>query len=132
MSLEQFKPVTTETTIYPTTAFLYGNVPTRNGMPAKAISRSGQIIYDNSNDSGDGTTTGGHIPTVGGGNDLFITATVAGINIAVAAPQYVRVLSASGAVLFSGMVNDNVDVAIYTTGVYVVVGENEVRKIMIE
>ena len=114
--------------IQPTTAFLYGNVPTRNGMPAKAISRSGQIIYDKEN-----TPTGnqgGHIPTVGGGNDLFITATVAGVNIAVAEPQQVRVMSATGAIIFSGMVQTAVDVALPTTGVYVITGENEVHKIL--
>ena len=114
--------------IQPTTAFLYGNVPTRNGMPAKAISRSGQIIYDKEN-----TPTGnqgGNIPTVGGGNNLFITATVAGVNIAVAEPQQVRVMSATGAIIFSGMVQTAVDVALPTTGVYVVAGENEVHKIL--
>ena len=116
--------------ISPTTAFLYGNVPTRNGMPAKAISRSGQIIYDNSNDNGDGTTTGGNIPTVGGGNDLFITSTMEGINIAVAQPQQVRVMSATGAIIFSGMVQTAVDVLLPTAGVYVITGENEVHKIL--
>ena len=128
MAMEQFKPVTTETTINPTTAFLYGNVPTRNGMPAKAISRSGQIIYDKEN-----TPTGnqgGNIPTVGGGNDLFITSTIAGINIAVAEPQHVRVMSATGALLFNGMVQTSVDVALPTNGVYVITGENEVHKIL--
>jgi len=129
---ENLVPVSEPTEIWPTTAFLYGYVPTQNGMPAKAITRTGQIIYGDKDNTATDNNQGGKIPTVGGGNDLFITSTAEGINVAVAAPQYVRVLSASGAVLFSGMVNDNVDVAIYTTGVYVVVGENEVRKIMIE
>ena len=53
-----------------------------------------------------------------------------GINIAVAAPQQVRVISSTGAVLYSGMVQTSVDVAIPTTGVYVVAGENEVQKIL--
>lgn len=129
---EGFYPYAVEDIIYPTTAFLYGNVPNEGErVSVKSISRTGKIIYDKDNTATD-NNQGGKIPTVGGGNDLFITSTAEGINVAVAQPQYVRVLSASGAVLFSGMVNDNVDVAIYTTGVYVVVGENEVRKIMIE
>ena len=114
--------------IYPTTAFLYGDVPTSaQGAPARKITRSGKIIYD------DGTTTGnqgGHIPTVGGGNDLFITETANGINIAVAEAQVVRVMTSTGAVLYSGMVQTAVNVALPTTGVYVITGENEVHKIL--
>ena len=129
MAMEQFKPVTTETTINPTTAFLYGNVPNNGqGMPAKAISRTGKIIYDKDN-----TATGnpgGNIPTVGGGNDLFITDIVGGVNIAVAEPQHVRVMSTTGALLFNGMVQNSVDVALPTNGVYIVAGENEVHKIL--
>ena len=113
--------------VNPTESFLIANVPSRNGMPARGVTTSGQIIYDNNDD---GTMTGGNIPTVGGGNDLFITATVAGINIAVAEPQHVRVMSATGAIIFSGMVQTAVDVALPTTGVYVITGENEVHKIL--
>ena len=131
MGIEGFVPVTEETTIYPANAFLYGELPTSpSGMPARKVTREGKIIYDVDND-GDGTTTGGgNIPTVGGGNDLFITSTVEGINIAVAEPQHVRVLSSTGAVLYSGMVQTAVDVALPTTGVYVITGENEVHKIL--
>ena len=129
MLSEGFVPVKAETIVYPVTAFLYGIPANSSGMPARKISRSGKIIYDVDN-NGDGTTTGGNIPTVGGGNDLFITSTVTGINIAVAEPQQVRVMSATGATLFSGMVQTAVDVLLPTTGVYVVAGENEVHKIL--
>ena len=117
-------------TILPTTAFLYGQLPTKNGMPARSVNLTGKINYDNPNGSGDGTMTGGNIPTVGGGNDLFITSTVAGVNIAVAEPQQVRVMSATGAIIYSGMVQTAVDVALPATGVYVITGENEVHKIL--
>ncbi|MBO5014080.1 MAG: hypothetical protein J6C57_08570 [Paludibacteraceae bacterium] len=130
MNSEVFEPLqlAKDKIIYPTTAFLYGNVPTRNGAPARSIGRTGKINYGKEN-----TPTGnqgGNIPTVGGGNDLFITSTVEGINIAVAEPQHVRVLSSTGAVLYSGMVQTAVDVALPTTGVYVITGENEVHKIL--
>ena len=115
--------------ISPTTAFLYGNVPTSvEGNQARKISRSGKIIYDKQ-DTPTGNQ-GGHIPTVGGGNDLFITETETGINIAVAQPQQIRVMSATGAIIFSGMVQTAVDVLLPTTGVYVITGENEVHKIL--
>ncbi len=132
MNSETFEPkeFVTDPTIYPTTAFLYGNVPTdAQGMPARGVKRTGEIIYDKENTSTD-VNPGGNIPTVGGGNDLFITSTVEGINIAVAEPQHVRVLSSTGAVLYSGMVQTAVDVALPTTGVYVITGENEVHKIL--
>ena len=136
MGREQFKrntiQVGTQTryqTIQPTVSFVIADIPSKAGLVAKAITRSGQMVYDTTGD-GNGTTTGGNIPTVGGGNDLFITKTAGGINVAVAAPQQVRVLSSTGAVLYSGMVQTSVDVAIPTTGVYVVAGENEAQKIL--
>ena len=130
MNSEMFlaKPVG-KVTIKPTTAFLYGDVPTSaSGAPARKITRTGQIIYDKQNTPTDNQQGG--MPTVGGGNDLYITQTDNGINIAVAAPQNVRVLSSTGAVLYSGMVHTAVDVAIPVTGVYVVTGANEVHKIL--
>ena len=114
--------------IAPTESFLMPNIPV-NGMRPRGVTTSGEVIYD-LDDNNDGTATGGNIPTVGGGNDLFITSTVEGINIAVAEPQYVRVLSSTGAVLYSGMIQTAVDVALPTTGVYVITGENEVHKIL--
>ena len=131
LNSEIFEPVDLGkgTIIQPTTAFLYGNVPTRNGMPARSVGRTGKINYDKENAPTD-VNPGGNIPTVGGGNDLFITATVAGINIAVAEPQHVRVMSATGAIIYSGMVQTVVDVALPATGVYVITGENEVHKIL--
>ena len=130
LNSEGFTPNDTKTTIMPTTAFLYGDVPTNDqGMPARKISRTGEIVYDKENTPTD-VNQGGNIPTVGGGNDLFITSTVAGVNIAVAEPQQVRVMSATGAIIYSGMVQTAVDVALPATGVYVITGENEVHKIL--
>ena len=135
MVSEIFKPVNAESrTIQPTTAFLYGSVPTRNGMPARGVSRSGKIIYDqlddDDNNGNQNGTSGNRIPTVGGGNDFFITSIAGGINVAVAAPQNVRVLSSTGAVIYSGFVTTAVDIQLPTTGIYIVSGENEVQKIL--
>ena len=112
-------------TVNPTESFVMMNVATPSGIRVKGLTTSGQLIYDN-----DGTATGGNIPTVGGGNDLFITSTATGINIAVAEPQQVRVMSATGAIIYSGMVQTAVDVFLPTAGVYVVAGDNEVHKIL--
>ena len=109
----------------PTATFLYGDLSRDDIRPR--ITRNGEVIYDT---NGDGTVTGGNMPTVGGGNDLFITSTAEGINIAVAEAQHVRVMSATGAIIYSGMVQTAVDVALPATGVYVIAGENEVHKIL--
>ena len=115
--------------IVPTESFLVADIPTPAGVKVRGVSRTGEIIYDKENTPTD-NNHGGNIPTVGGGNDLFITSTVEGINIAVAEPQQVRVMSATGATLFSGMVQTAVDVFLPTAGVYVITGENEVHKIL--
>ena len=116
-------------TVQPTVSFLIADIPSNAGMPARNVMRTGEIIYGKENTSTD-VNQGGNIPTVGGGNDLFITATVVGVNIAVAEPQQVRVMSATGAIIYSGMVQTAVDVALPATGVYVITGENEVHKIL--
>lgn len=132
---ENFYPLASNRSakISPTTSFLYANVPNNiHNMPAKKITREGKIIYgerDESGNPGDGTTTGTHTPTVGGGNDMFITGIAGGINIAVAAPQMVQVVSATGNILYNGYVTDNVNVPLPINGIYVIKGETEVQKI---
>ena len=123
----------TKTLIKPTATFMLANIPADPyGMPARGVMRSGEIIYDKPDDGGNGNQNGtsGHIPTVGGGNDLFITAIEGGINIAVAEPQMVKVMSSTGAVLFAGYITTATDVQLPTHGIYIVSGENEVQKIM--
>lgn len=117
--------------VMPTTAFLWTDIYSPTGAPARRVMRTGEIIYDQQEDNmGDGTMTGGNMPTVNGNNTIHITETTQGINIAVAEPQHVRVMSATGALFFNGMVQNSVDVALPTNGVYVITGENEVHKIL--
>jgi hypothetical protein len=119
--------------IKPTTAFLWTNLSTPSNVRVRSIARTGEIEYvtdEDPNNNGNGTATGGNMPTVSEGHSLFITKTVNGINIAVAQPQHVRVLSSTGVLLYNGMVPTAVDVALPTAGVYVITGENEVQKIL--
>ena len=123
---EGFYPLESEQTILPTETFLLANPPKNGaGMPARGIKRTGEIIYDKH-----GTSDVGHIPTVGGGHDLFITSIEGGINVAVAAPQNVRVLSSTGSVIYSGMIQTALDIQLPSLGMYVVSGEKEVQKVM--
>ena len=113
--------------VKPTESFLVANPIEPIGMQLVAISMDGKATYVGN--PGDGTTTGTHTPTVGGGNDMFITGIDGGINIAVAAPQMVCVVNATGHVLYNGYVTDNVNVSLPISGIYVVKGENEAQKI---
>ena len=116
--------------IYPTTSFLVTNLPKPQGMPAHSITRDGNVKYSSNNDNPeDDTITGGHVPTINGNNELYITAIDGGINIAVVAPQYVRVLTATGAIIFNGYITTAADVNLPTQGIYVISGENESQKI---
>ena len=118
-----------EATIAPTTAFLLATLPTnQQGMPARSISRTGKINYGKGNTPSG--TQNGNVPTISGGSDIFVTEIASGINIAVATPQYVRVLSSAGALLYNGMVETSVDVNLPNNGIYVVAGENTSIKIL--
>lgn len=131
LGLECFLPIDDKSTIYPTTAFLYGSVPTRNGMPARRISYMGKIDYGGDSGNDDDVTTGGdHVPTINGGSDIFVTSITEGINIAVSEPQAVGVFSATGQLIYSGWVETSVNVNLVVDGVYVVVGENNSVKII--
>ena len=130
--IAMFKPMDAENLVEvlkPTQAFLYANITAPAGQKVTGIKRTGEIIYDDDN-NGNQNGTSGHIPTVGGGNDLFITTIEKGINVAVAAPQHVRVLSSTGAVIYSGMIQTALDIPLPCVGVYVVSGENEVQKVL--
>ena len=117
----------TESIVEPTMSFMLANIPTPTGVSIMSVSREGMIAYLGK--PNDGTTTGAHTPTVGGGNQLFITAIDGGINIAVAAPQMVYVVNATGHVLYHGYVTTDVNVHLPINGIYVVKGENEAQKI---
>ena len=124
-----FYPPTGDVTVEPTFSYLLADVTAPAGQKIAGIRRTGEIIYDDDN-NGNQNGTSGHIPTVGGGNDLFITSIEGGINVAVAAPQYVRVLSSTGSVIYSGMIQTALDIQLPSLGMYVVSGEKEVQKVM--
>ena len=118
------------TDLVPTLSYLISDIQVPEEKKITGVKRTGEIIYADDTNSNQNGTTGGRIPTVGGGNDLFITSIAGGINVAVAAPQNVRVLSSTGAVIYSGYVQTAVDIKLPTNGIYIVSGENEVQKIL--
>ena len=120
-------------TIYPTNSVLLTSE--LEPLNVKSIRRDGKIVYgaggNNNGNPDDDVTTGTLVPTVGGGNDMFITAIDGGINVAVTAPQMVCVVNATGHILYNGFVTTDVNVILPVSGIYVVKGENEVQKIFL-
>ena len=142
INYEAYQMIVTEDdkypTIQPTISFMKENLLTaiNSEQSLYKITHSGKVIYgpkSGNDDNDDNSEAGsGNTPTIGGDNTLFITTTQWGINVAVKEPQFVRVISATGTVIYSGMVHTAVDVTIPTTGVYMVAGENEVQKLWIQ
>lgn len=124
--LSTFFKQNTETRVLPTQSYLIANVVSTSGQSLMSVTMDGAATYSG---NPNGPATDLRTPTVGGGKALFITGNANGINIAVAQPQYVVVVSATGAIIYSGYVADNVDVHIPSKGIYVVKGETEAQKI---
>ena len=124
-------PVSEDLVISPASSFLWSNVPytTSLGMIAR-VGTDGKIYYKQGV-GGNPSTGVGNTPTIGGNSSLFITAISDGINVAVDAPQYVRVLTASGHIVYAGFVQENVNVILPVNGIYIVSGEKEAQKIML-
>lgn len=114
--------------ILPSDSYMVLNIPTPSvDTYIKGVKSTGELIYANRNN----TPTGmGKMPTLGDNSSMFITAISNGINIAVSFPQYVRVLTANGYVLYAGMVEHSVNVVLPMDAIYIVAGETEAKKIM--
>lgn len=115
--------------IQPTESFLVMNYEAPTGLYVKGIQQTGELIYGNKNNT---TTDLPSIPTINGNSTMYVTAIPSGINVAITTPQYVRVVAANGYVVFSGMVQDNVDILLPIDGMYVVAGECDVQKVLIK
>ena len=114
--------------LLPTESFLVLDYEAPMGMYIKGVRHTGQLIFG----TRDNTTTGnGNMPTISGNSDMLVTTTTTGINVAVATPQFVRVYTTNGSVIYAGMVNDNINIPLNSTGIYMVAGENTVQKIML-
>ena len=114
--------------IQPTESFLIMNYVAPLGLYVKGVQQTGELIYGNRNN---GTTDIPSVPTIKN-SSMYVTAIPSGINVAVSTPQYVRVVAANGYVVFSGMVQDNVDILLPIDGIYVVAGEYDVQKVMLK
>lgn len=112
--------------VKPTEGFLLYN-PGGNPMPAR-ISRSGQIEYDENSETGvDG------VPTVGDRTSLMLFGAYDGIEVLALHEQLVTVYNLQGNIIFQQYMTAGEQVYVATgAGIYVVRGESEAIKVMIE
>lgn len=121
-----FEPIGTSVnmqTIAPTSVFLLANPNTRNlGKIASIHVKNGIATY-----SGGETTS---IPTISKGRTLFATGNKSSMTITVLKPQPVRVYSASGQLLATQYVENEMHMAV-PQGMYLVRGEKEETKVIV-
>lgn len=122
--METFGVISGVDSIVPTATFLIAN----SMKPIQMVTRSGRITYREPEPGN--VTTGGNMPTLSNGAQLFITAIDNGINIAVSEPQHVRVVTSTGAAIYSGDITNSEDVILPIHGVYIVYGDSEIQKII--
>ena len=113
-------------TVKPTQGYLLYNGG-RSGMPTR-ISRSGEMIYDNNS-----PTSIDGIPTIADRSALMIFDAIDGFNILSLREQMVTVYNLQGHVIFHQYMSEGQQIHIATApGVYVVKGESETIKVMVE
>lgn len=116
----------TGATVKPTQGYLiYGGGP--NGMPTR-ISRSGEMTYDNN-----ATTPVDGVPTIADRTALMIFDAIDGFNILSLREQMVTVYNLQGHVIFHQYMSEGQQIHIATvSGIYVVKGETETIKLMVD
>ena len=116
----------TGATVKPTQGYLiYGGGP--NGMPTR-ISRSGEMTYDNN-----ATTSADGLPTIADRTALMIFDAIDGFNVLSLREQMVTVYNLQGHVIFHQYMSEGQQIHITTvSGIYVVKGETETIKLMVD
>jgi hypothetical protein len=96
-------------------------------MPAH-ISRSGQIVYA----EGEATDLGG-VPTIGDRSTLMLLGAMDGFELLSLSDQWVTVYNLQGHIIFQQYMTANEQLYVATgAGIFVVRGESEAIKVMIE
>lgn len=107
----------------PTEGFMLYN-PGQASMPAR-ISRSGQIEYDENVETG--------LPTIAGRNSLMLFGAYDGIEVLALHEQLVTVYNLQGNIIFQQYMAEGQQVYVATgAGVFIVRGESETIKVMVE
>ena len=126
MTNDYFELNTTSYTLKATEGFMLYN-PGASPMPAR-ISRTGQIEYDENNE----TSLDG-VPTVGDRTSLMLFGAYDGIEVLALHEQLVTVYNLQGNIIFQQYMTAGEQVYVATgAGIYVVRGEKETIKVMVE
>ena len=127
MTTDYFEPNTAKYIVKPTEGFLLYTPKNGAQMPAR-ISRSGKIEYDENVETG----VGG-VPTVGDRTSLMLFGAYDGFEILSLCEQLVTVYNLQGNVVFQQYMAEGEQVYVGTgAGIFVVRGESETIKVMVE
>ncbi len=126
---DMYERVDAETIIRPTTSVIYANIPAPAGKRAKAIARSGQIVWEDAEDGGNsGTLTGlDCVAEV----SLRVMAQEGGFSVLSDAVQALQIYSIDGRLVYTGMIGaGEAQFFSVAAGMYVVRTSAETLKVM--
>ena len=113
----------------PAQGFILANLPTRNGMRARAIDiQTGDVTYE-PGDGSENTVTG--TPTIAGEREMLVYTVAGGLGVVPVVPQHVSIYNAAGQLVVSQYLTDNTQFAL-PTGIYLVRGEKDQAKAMVK
>ncbi len=113
----------------PAQGFILANLPTRNGMRARAIDiQTGDVTYEPVDGSENGATS---TPTISGEREMLVYTVAGGLGVVPVTPQYVYIYNTAGQLVVSQYLTDNTQFAL-PTGIYLVRGEKDQAKAMVK
>ncbi len=123
---DMYDRVSADTIVAPTTSIIYTNIPNKQGKRAKAIARTGQIIYE-----GDNSNVATALPTTSEAS-FTVVAQQDGITIFGTATEHVAIYNISGVLLYAGTIHaDEQRFIPAETGMYIVRSAQAVQKVLV-
>ena len=122
-----FERTSSDTTIKPMQGYMLFSSPIANAT-ALSISRAGRISYEYDSD----ITTDDHIPTIGSRASMLVYRTDNGFAVDPVRTQRVMLYNLNGQLLFNGTLTEGERHGFnLTQGIYLLKGEEEIIKVMV-
>ncbi len=130
ITTDMYEKVSGVTNIRPTTSVIYANIPAKQGKRAVAISRQGEIIWeDDAADGGDGGTVTGLDGVAE--TTLHVMAQEGGFSVLSSTVQALQIYGIDGRLVYTGTIEaGEAQFFSVTAGMYVVRTQTETRKVM--
>ncbi len=123
---DMYDRVSVDTIVAPTTSIIYAQIPSKQGKRAKAIARTGQIIYE-----GDNSNVATALPTTSAAS-FTVVAQQDGMTIVGTATEPVAIYNISGVLLYAGTIHaDEQRFIPAEAGMYIVRSAQAVQKVFV-